>query len=159
MSISSSPLTPLHPSLPGDSSTAHPLQLTFLSLFPVAPLHASHTCSSTHLLSILAHAISPSPLTFFHPSLPCASSVSAHTQLTICSQTLPVIDPSIHIPTCSLWIHPSLNHPSSHPSLHLSSPSSFSCGFIHCSSILAHIYLSISFHTFSIHPFLVHPSM
>lgn len=60
-----------------DSSIAHPLQLTFLSLFPLTPLHASHPCASTHLLFILAHAISPSPLTPFHPSLPSASSISS----------------------------------------------------------------------------------
>lgn len=48
---------PIHPFLV-DSSIAHPLQLTFLSLFPLTPLHASHPSASTHLVHLSTYHLS-----------------------------------------------------------------------------------------------------
>lgn len=127
MSISPSPLTPsIHPFLE-DSSVAHSLQLTFFSLFPLTPLHASPPCAPTPLLFILAHATSPSPLTPFHPSLPSASSISS-------------------IPPSALKLCQSLNHPPTYLPL--------PCRFIHHSTISAHIHLLIflSISSLCIHP-------
>lgn len=58
----------IHPSLPGGLIHCSPTPAD-VPVCSLTPLHASHPCASTHLLSILAHAMSPSPLTPF-PSTP-----------------------------------------------------------------------------------------